>query len=80
MEGLIPAGAEAWHSGMGENYQRTFTVEGIYVYKCTPHFGAGMGGVVIVGKPTNLAEVQAFKAKGATKRLVKKALAAAIKL
>lgn len=41
---LIPEGAEVWHSGMGENYQRTFTQEGIYIYKCTPHIGAGMGG------------------------------------
>jgi pseudoazurin len=77
MEDLIPSGAEHWHSAMGENYQRTFTVEGIYVYKCTPHFGAGMGGAIIVGQPTNLADIQAVEVKGAAKRLVKKALAAA---
>lgn len=80
MEGLIPAGAEPWHSGMGENFQHTFTVEGIYVYKCTPHFGAGMGGAVIVGNPVNLAEIKATKVKGAGKRLVKKAIAVAEKM
>lgn len=77
MEGLIPEGAEHWHSAMGENYQRTFTVEGIYIYKCTPHFGAGMGGAIIVGQPTNLEVIKNSDAKGAAKRLVKKALAAA---
>jgi len=77
MEGLIPEGAEMWHSKLGENYERTFTQEGIYVYKCTPHFGAGMGGAIIVGKPVNLEAIQAADAKGAAGRLVRKAIAAA---
>ncbi|MFW5451534.1 MAG: plastocyanin/azurin family copper-binding protein [Methylophagaceae bacterium] len=73
LEGLIPEGAEAWHSKLGEEYQRTFTVEGVYLYKCTPHFGTGMGGVIIVGKPTNFDAILASGQKGAAKRLVKKA-------
>jgi pseudoazurin len=78
IEGLIPEGAEAWHSQLGENYQRSFSVEGIYIYKCTPHFGAGMGGGIIVGKPVNLEAIKAANAKGAAGRLVKKAIAAAV--
>lgn len=74
---LIPQGTEVWHSSMGENYQRTFTQEGIYIYKCTPHIGAGMGGVVIVGNPVNLDSIKAATVKGAAKRLVKKAIKAA---
>ena len=77
MAGLVPEGTELWHSGMGENYQRTFLKEGIYIYKCTPHFGAGMGGVIIVGKPVNLDAIKAVSVKGAAKRLVKKAIKAA---
>jgi pseudoazurin len=77
IEGLIPEGAEAWHSEMGKNYERTFTVEGIYVYKCTPHIGAGMGGAIIVGKPTNLDAIIAADMKGAEGRLARKAIAAA---
>lgn len=61
---------------MGENYQRTFTQEGIYIYKCTPHIGAGMGGAIIVGKPVNLEAIKAATVKGAAKRLVKKAIKA----
>jgi len=75
--GLIPDAAEMWHSKMGENYQRTFTHEGIYIYKCTPHFGGGMGGVIIVGKPVNLQMIKDAPVKGAAKRLVKKAILAA---
>ncbi len=71
---FIPAGAEGWTSAMGENYgTKPLTVEGIYLYKCDPHWGAGMGGVIIVGNPTNLDDIEATKPKGALKRLVKKA-------
>jgi pseudoazurin len=77
IEGLIPEGAEAWHSELGKNYERTFTVEGIYVYKCTPHIGAGMGGAIIVGNPVNLDAIIAADAKGAEGRLARKAIAEA---
>lgn len=80
LEGLIPEGAEMWHSQVSENYQRTFFHQGIYVYKCTPHFGAGMGGVIIVGEPVNLAAIKAVEVKGAAKRLVKKGLQVAEKM
>lgn len=70
----LPEGAEGWVSQMGENFQTPpLTVPGIYLYKCDPHWGAGMGGVIIVGTPTNLDDIEAKKPKGALKRLVKKA-------
>ncbi|MDO8826748.1 plastocyanin/azurin family copper-binding protein [Methylophaga sp.] len=77
LEGLIPEGTEMWISAMSENYSRTFTQEGIYIYKCTPHFGAGMGGAIIVGNPVNLEQIKSFDAKGATRRLVNRAIQAA---
>jgi pseudoazurin len=77
LEGLIPEGTEMWISAMSENYSRTFTEEGIYIYKCTPHFGAGMGGAIIVGNPVNLEQIKSFDAKGATRRLVNRAIQAA---
>jgi len=70
----IPAGATGWTSAMGANITTDpLTVEGIYLYKCDPHWGSGMGGVIIVGNPTNLDDIKATKPKGALKRLVKKA-------
>lgn len=53
-EGLIPEGAEPWHMGMGENGSVTLDVEGVYLYKCTPHFSLGMVGAIVVGQPTNV--------------------------
>ncbi len=34
-----------------------FTKEGVYGYKCLPHLGMGMVGVIQVGKPGNKAAV-----------------------
>ena len=69
----IPEGAEGFMSQMGENYQtQPLTIEGVYLYKCDPHWGAGMGGAIIVGEATNLQSYVDAKPKGALKRLVKK--------
>lgn len=80
MEGLIPEGTEAFKSPMSENYRHTFEEEGIYVYQCTPHIGAGMGGAVIVGEPKNLDAVKAEDVKGGLKRVADKAIAEAEKM
>jgi len=70
----IPEGATGWTSAMGENFTTApLTVEGVYLYKCDPHWGAGMGGAIIVGNATNLDAIKATNPKGALKRLVKKA-------
>jgi pseudoazurin len=58
IDGLIPVGATPWQGQLGENLQVTLTVVGIYGYYCIPHIGFGMMGVIVVGKPANLAEVK----------------------
>lgn len=57
--GLIPEGAKAWESQMGEDYQITFDKPGVYVYRCTPHESMGMTGSIVVGElpPKNLQEI-----------------------
>ncbi len=77
IDGLIPEGAEKWNSPMSQNFERTFNQEGIYVYKCTPHIGAGMGGVIIVGNPVNLEQIKNADVSGAAGRLAKKAISEA---
>jgi len=49
IEGMIPAGAESWDSGMSQDVTVTFGEEGTYVYQCTPHLMMAMVGVIIVG-------------------------------
>lgn len=71
LEGYIPEGATPWHSSMGDNYTYTFEQEGVYFYICTPHWGTAMGGVVIVGEPTNYEALVANNPRGATRRLMR---------
>lgn len=77
VDGLVPEGTEKINSPMSENYQHTFEKEGIYIYICTPHIGAGMGGAVIVGEPTNLEEIKAADVTGGVRRVVRQAVSEA---
>lgn len=56
LSGMIPDGAQAWQSKMGEEYTTTLNTPGAYVYKCSPHVSLGMVGTIVVGdgKPANL--------------------------
>jgi|SRR5690554_3595746 len=74
IDGLVPEGVEKINSPMGENYQHTFEEEGVYIYQCTPHIGAGMGGAVIVGEPTNLDVIKASDVKGGLGRVVRQTI------
>lgn len=49
VDGLIPAGAEAFAGYKNADLNVKFEKEGVYVYECTAHQGAGMIGVVVVG-------------------------------
>lgn len=51
IEAMMPEGAEYFITTLGDDISHTFDVPGIYIYKCTPHWGARMGGGIIVGKP-----------------------------
>ena len=62
MEGMIPQGAEGWHSKLGEEgFSITVQQEGVYIFKCTPHISTGMVGAIVVGDanpPDNLATLE----------------------
>jgi pseudoazurin len=57
--GMLPEGAEPFKGRISTEIAVTFAVPGAYGVKCTPHFGLGMVALVVVGEPTNLADVQA---------------------
>lgn len=48
---LAPDDAEYFNTTLGEDVNITFDVPGVYLYKCTPHWGARMGGGIVVGSP-----------------------------
>ncbi len=45
----IPQGAEGWKGKINEEVTVTFGIEGFYGYKCLPHAGMGMVGLIQVG-------------------------------
>ena len=69
IEGLIPEGAEPWHIALGRNGCVTLTVEGVYIYKCNPHYPVGMAGAIVVGKANNIEQIEA-NATGRAKGVV----------
>ena len=78
MEGLIPEGAEPWKGKIGQEIAVTLDVEGVYIYKCFPHYANGMVAAIIVGEANNMVQIQA-NAKGREKGVIfklKKKLAA----
>lgn len=46
---MIPADAKTWKGNINEEFSVTFSVPGLYGYKCQPHFGMGMVGLIQVG-------------------------------
>lgn len=47
--GGAPTGVALFSSGFAKEIKYKFDKPGIYVYKCTPHLGLGMVGIVWVG-------------------------------
>lgn len=58
----VPEGAELWKGKLSQDVTVTLTVEGLYVFKCLPHVGLGMVGLIEVGdNPTNVEAVKALQ-------------------
>jgi pseudoazurin len=59
---VIPAGATPFKGQLSQPLTETFTVPGVYVVRCDPHFGLGMVAVIVVGDDlSNLDAVKAAK-------------------
>ncbi|MCH2057817.1 MAG: pseudoazurin [Thalassotalea sp.] len=62
----IPDSAKPFSSEMGKSFTVTFSEEGVYLYKCTPHFALGMLGVIQAGNANNLEKVKSDWTKEST--------------
>lgn len=63
IKGMFPEGGNEFKGKVNEEFSVTFDVEGVYGYKCLPHFGMGMVGMIVVGDGSvNLEEAKAVKA------------------
>lgn len=58
IKGMLPEGAVPFVGKMNEAVTVTFDKPGVYGYKCKPHYGMGMVGMVVVGEPVNAAEAK----------------------
>ncbi|HEX3430746.1 MAG TPA: pseudoazurin [Rhizomicrobium sp.] len=72
VDGMIPAGAKAFSGTIGQNLTVTFTVPGVYGYRCTPHGTLGMVGLVVVGTPLNEGAARAAAMPGIAGRVFAK--------
>jgi pseudoazurin len=57
--GMIPEGAQPFAGKMNEDLVVKLDKPGVYGYECKPHYGMGMVGLIVVGKPVNEAAVKA---------------------
>jgi pseudoazurin len=62
---VVPDGAEKWNGKLSKEVTVTVEVPGLYAYKCTPHFGLGMVGLIVVSDPgVNLEAVKSARYPG----------------
>lgn len=47
---MVPAGAEPFKGGIGEDFTVTLTEEGVYPLMCKSHYAVGMVALVVVGE------------------------------
>ena len=59
-----PVGAKEFKSKLNKEFTYKVEHEGIHVIQCKPHYAMGMIGMIIAGKPTNLATIKKLKVRG----------------
>lgn len=83
MKGMIPEGAQKWRSKISKDFELKLDKPGVYGYRCTPHYGLGMVGIIIVegeGWDQNLAAAKEVKQRGKSKKVFKELFAQLDKL
>jgi len=68
IEAMLPEGGKAFTGKVNEEISVTFDKAGVYGYRCKPHYGMGMVGMVVVGDATNLDQAKAATHPGKAKQ------------
>ena len=69
--GMLPAGAATFRGRMNQPVTVTFDRPGVYGYKCAPHLGMGMVGLVVVGNGgSNLAAARNVSLPGRARQVM----------
>jgi pseudoazurin len=68
---VVPDGAKEWKGKLSEEISVTLDAPGLYAYKCTPHFGLGMVGLIAIGDPSiNIAAVKSARWPGKAREVM----------
>jgi pseudoazurin len=59
IDAMVPEGGKTFVGKINEELAITFDKAGVYGYKCKPHYGMGMVGMVVVGEPANVDQAKA---------------------
>ena len=59
--GMLPEGVTGWEGKVNEKVSYVVPKPGVYGYKCTPHYAAGMIGLIVVEGEGSDANVEAAK-------------------
>ena len=68
IDGMVPDGGQKFVGKINEEFAITFDKAGVYGFKCKPHYGMGMVGMVVVGEPTNTDQAKAATHPGKAKQ------------
>ncbi|WP_201861212.1 pseudoazurin [Microvirga soli] len=68
VDGMLPEGGQKFVGKINEEVAITFDKPGVYGYKCKPHYGMGMVGMIVVGEPTNADQAKAATHPGKAKQ------------
>ena len=66
--GMLPEGATVFVGKMNEEMTVTLDTQGVYGFRCKPHYGMGMVGMIVVGEPKNAANAKAVNHPGRAKQ------------
>ena len=69
IDGMQPDGAQPFVGKFNADLSITFEKPGVYGYKCKPHYGMGMVGLVAVGDPVNADAAKAVRQSGKAKKV-----------
>jgi pseudoazurin len=72
IDGMTPEGAKPFSGAIGQNLTVTFTVPGVYGFRCMPHGSLGMVGLIVVGSPVNEQKAKAAAMPGMAGRVFAK--------
>ncbi len=68
VDAMVPEGGQKFVGKINEELAITFDKPGVYGYKCKPHYGMGMVGMIVVGEPTNADQAKAATHPGKAKQ------------